>query len=293
MTCFWAYVRIIRNFVRMNDRVFQNRTITSVARMQRVPAFIISLPSAAARREALTRVFSESSGLAPEFVEGVDGRTLSSAELRSSVVDRKMLWRCSRILHLSRGEIGCARSHAKCWARIVNGGFSVGLVCEDDVFFQQSFSDAIQVGRAFLEERSYPAAIMLGPRSLSNNCPVFSRSGFSLYRAYDSVSMYAYLLNRSAAETMLRSAFPLKGPVDAWFWHIRSGVRLFAMRPAPASYHNEMDASSLESDRLRQNRRIRNLVSHRRIAGRILFRLTGKRFRIALTRRFFGCRYWE
>jgi len=79
--------------------------------------FVLNLERHVERREEIARQLN-SRGLDFEIISGVDGRQLSAAEVStvySSARAQKFLGR-----QLTMGEIGCAMSHCKALARVVN-----------------------------------------------------------------------------------------------------------------------------------------------------------------------------
>lgn len=214
-----------------------------------IPTFVISLPSALDRRAQLLPWLGSVPFLSILMVEAVNGHRLPQDELRDSVVSSRKLWRLSRIEGLTAGEIGCAKSHAQCWSRMVDAGMDVALVLEDDVSPAEAFVSAIGAARRFLLRCSAPAVVMLGPRSLRGDTPMATVDGFRFFRAYDSVTTSSYLVNNAGARLLLETSFPLKGPIDAWFWPIQAGLSLFAIEPAAAAYLLDKTDSSIERER--------------------------------------------
>lgn len=77
-------------------------------------ALLINLPKHTDRYNAVKQQL-ESAGVEYERAEAVDGKQLSSAELKANVT-----WIARKLL--TRGMIGCFLSHRSCWQRCVDAG---------------------------------------------------------------------------------------------------------------------------------------------------------------------------
>lgn len=115
------------------------------------PIFIISLPDAADRRDAVTARLS-AIGLSGEFIDAVDGRTGLPPELEARVD------RASAAAHfhrdLSDAEFACAMSHRRVYQHILDQGLDGAVVLEDDAVPQPGFKN-------FLLDEGYKAADLI------------------------------------------------------------------------------------------------------------------------------------
>jgi len=75
-------------------------------------------------------------GLSFEFMDAVDGSTMSTDEIANAYNMEENAWNFKRAL--SSGEIACALSHRALWKRIAASEQSLAMVCEDDVMFLSS-----------------------------------------------------------------------------------------------------------------------------------------------------------
>jgi glycosyl transferase family 25 len=105
-------------------------------------AYIINLPQARLRRASMDEQL-EHVGLSHEFVDGVDGRALSTTK-RAALVDEATVARVPQ--WLTPELIGCALSHLRVYERVIASGDEIGLVLEDDVRLPGGISDtAVEV----------------------------------------------------------------------------------------------------------------------------------------------------
>lgn len=115
------------------------------------PIFIISLPDADARRNAVSARLS-AIGLEGAFIDAVDGRNGLPADLEARID------RASAKAHfhrdLSDAEFACAMSHRRVYQHILDQGLEGAIVLEDDAVPQPGFSE-------FLHDQGYRAADLI------------------------------------------------------------------------------------------------------------------------------------
>lgn len=97
-----------------------------------IPVKVINLSRSAGRRESFIR---DNPGLAYEFFEAVDGRTLTEKHLDASGLFVPPL------AFPSMGAYGAALSHLKLWDMAIESGRPV-TVAEDDAVFRADFAQA-------------------------------------------------------------------------------------------------------------------------------------------------------
>ena len=115
------------------------------------PIFVISLPDAAARRQAVTARLSDI-GLEGTFIDAVDGRNGLPADLETRID------RVSAKAHfhrdLSDAEFACAMSHRRVYQHILDQGLEGAVVLEDDAVPQPGFKE-------FLRDEGYKTAELI------------------------------------------------------------------------------------------------------------------------------------
>lgn len=197
------------------------------------PIFVINLKTSGERRTAcdaqLTRV-----GLTPTFVEAVDGRTMSDAEIAAIVDEPGRLRRAPK--PLSKAEVGCYLSHLAVLETIVAQDLPQALVMEDDLLAGEELAAVL----AALAEKVLPPyeMIKLGisePQVKPFTPIVPLTEASTLVRHHNVVnSNLAYVITRQGAERFLRYGRPIRYPVDVAMnrsW--RHGLDILGVRPWP------------------------------------------------------------
>ena len=78
-------------------------------------------------------------GLDPILVEGVNGKKLSSDEIKENTSTYGSIFAPLSV-------IGCAMAHIKVWKLFVESGAKYGIVFEDDVIFEDNFREELDKG---------------------------------------------------------------------------------------------------------------------------------------------------
>jgi glycosyl transferase family 25 len=212
------------------------------------PIFVINLATSPERRRAcaehLTRL-----GLTPTFVDAVDGRTMSDAEIAALVDEDGRLRRAPK--PLSKAEVGCYLSHWKVLETIVAEGLPQALVMEDDLMAGEALPAVLDA----LAAAALPPydMIKLGisePQTKPFTAILPLTGGAELVRHHNVVnSNLAYVITRAGAERFLRYGRPIRYPVDvamnrAW----RHGMDILGVRPWPV-LPNPAFASTIGGER--------------------------------------------
>ena len=93
--------------------------------------YIISLQEPTKKMEYL-----RSFGLAPIWIEGINGKELSSETIRQQTTSY-----CKYTCPAS--AIGCALSHVKAWREFLMSGENYGIIFEDDIILEESFVNGV------------------------------------------------------------------------------------------------------------------------------------------------------
>lgn len=212
------------------------------------PIFVINLRTSPDRRWACAEQI-ERLGLTPTFVDAVDGRKMSDAEVSALVDEPGRLRRAPK--PLSKAEVGCYLSHLAVLERIVAEGLPQALVMEDDLFAGEELRlvldalaeralppyDMIKLGISEPQRKAYTPILPLTPHS-------------TLVRHHNVInSNLAYVITRAGAERFLRYGRPIRYPVDVAMnrsW--RHGLDILAVRPWPV-VPNPAFASTIGADR--------------------------------------------
>jgi glycosyl transferase family 25 len=144
-----------------------------------------------------------------DFISAVDGSKLSTGELK--LYSRKDALRCTG-RELSRGEIGCALSHAGMWQRMMNEGIDEVLILEDDVVLGEMFIRVLQ-DRSRLPDDWELINFMTDVPQLPIGQPVCDIYRVCRFEGFANRTG-AYLINRRGAEKLLKHVFPVRWPAD-------------------------------------------------------------------------------
>ncbi|MDE2486036.1 MAG: glycosyltransferase family 25 protein [Alphaproteobacteria bacterium] len=197
------------------------------------PIFVINLKTSADRRKAAEDQLL-AQGLTPTFVEAVDGRRISDAEVAALVDFQGRLRRAPK--PLNRAEIGCYLSHCAVLERIVAEDIAQALVMEDDLLATPELAPVLDA----IATRTLPSyeMIKVGISELQTKpfTPIMALTAISsLVRRHNVVnSNMAYVITRAGAERFLTRARPIRYPVDVAMnrsW--RHGMDILSVDPWP------------------------------------------------------------
>jgi glycosyl transferase family 25 len=204
----------------------------------KTPVFVISLARRADRRAHMEALLAER-GVEAEFVDAVDGISLTDAQRRR--YDRR---RALSIYgaEMSAAEIGCHLSHLKVYELIVARGLDCALVLEDDIECDSDLPELIEAVRAHprqewlvLRLQSVRGAVISGDRPATRGDRTQSIRGRSLARVRSGVvGGCGYLIKREGALRMLRYAERPFMPIDqAMDRYWENGIAPYVLRPFP------------------------------------------------------------
>lgn len=215
------------------------------------PIFVINLKTSPDRRKAAEEQLVRQ-GLKPTFVEAVDGRRMSEAEVAALVDFEGRLRRAPK--PLNRAEVGCYLSHWAVLERIVADDLPQALVMEDDLLATDEFApvlealatkalppyDMIKIGISEEQNKPFTPIIPLTPTS-------------SLVRHHNVVnSNMAYVITKAGAARFLGYGRPIRYPVDVAMnrsW--RHGMDILGVRPWPVG-PNPVFRSTIGDERFQE-----------------------------------------
>lgn len=203
--------------------------------------FVINLARRKERMDFMEGQFA-SLGLGFERVDAVDGELLPKEE-RTKAVDGFRWW-CSQGYRARAGEIGCALSHRKALAKVVQEGLPCACIMEDDVTLGEGFRDALESAERFVTSQTDAKVAIMVP------CEAAKGEGF--VRISWARSTGCYVVNQTAAKKLLAVTSPLTSTIDDWRrWSEKGGFALHASCPAVCSqapYGSEEFDSPFASD---------------------------------------------
>jgi GR25 family glycosyltransferase involved in LPS biosynthesis len=208
---------------------------------QAIPIFVVSLKTAQARREGITRQMS-SLGLAFTFFDAIDGRAMSEEERNAVAAPEFAPGRPA--------EIGCYLSHIAIYERMCTENIPLALILEDDCELNPAFADVIRTGTAFTDfdylfVDSWSLSDEKGEKSyvdLSRAHPVGGQ--FHAHRiAPAPAGLHAYLITQDAARKRLQHAYPITASIDA-YGHLPYPIRFFTLYAPKGAWQGEISRIS-------------------------------------------------
>lgn len=196
------------------SKVFQNKKME-------IKTLIINLPTSKARKNYMQQLLSNYSFLNVEFVDAVDGRVMSRAEM-ARVFDQKLAEkRYGRLLN--GGEVGCTLSHYLCYRKLLSSTNEYVLIFEDDITIVRDFVQLEWSNIQNVINTSIPRILLLsGDYWFWRKLPIT--------KVFSAVGSYAYLINKAAALRIMECQQP--GHVaDDWEIYKRMGIELYAVHP--------------------------------------------------------------
>ena len=192
----------------MNDSQHKFKAMSPSVDKPGWPIWIISLPDATARREAVAEQFDRLR-LQYSFINAVDGRRGLAPEFERDVDRPGTVARHG--YGMSDGEYACALSHQLAYKKLLDEGLPGAIILEDDVILTQRFGD-------FYADRNYEAAPLI--QLFFFDAAVWRGRGIfvpctRLERLFASAWMaVGYSISRGAATRMRHHSLPLRSRAD-------------------------------------------------------------------------------
>ncbi|MDR0677922.1 MAG: glycosyltransferase family 25 protein [Holosporaceae bacterium] len=154
-------------------------------------------------------------GFPMERISAVDGKGLLQKEIESitDLKTYKLLFRMSP----EAGTIGCSLSHEKAWLKFLESRYEFAVIFEDDVQFDpRELSETIK-----LVTKKKSLWDIANFETKHRGCPV-KISELSSWRhlvvyLFSVTHAGCYLINRRAAQELLKKFYPIKMPLDHYF----------------------------------------------------------------------------
>lgn len=159
--------------------------------------------------------------IVPYFFDAIMGSKLEDNILRDSVVSNN---------YLSKGEIGCALSHLALFKEFLKSEDTVLVVFEDDVQFDEFFTETdLRLLSDFVRNNSEPSVLCLY-KSSQKNKKVKRLKYYDIYTTFGFAMTHAYIINRSAAENILRIQTPIRFEIDIFqFYYLLGACKLYCL----------------------------------------------------------------
>ncbi|EQC1409824.1 glycosyltransferase family 25 protein [Providencia rettgeri] len=201
--------------------------------------FIINLKESSERRLKMQAQLDKTE-LKYEFINAVNGKDLSDAELKEIVYDYP---NCM----LTKGEIGCALSHLSIYKKMVNENIEQALVLEDDAVLPHNIEDIISKIKLLDSKRSPNIFLLSKIDSYIKN----QKLDNNIFKVYQAICSHAYIINKKAAKNIIKIQTPVRYESDMWrYFRYFNCANVYAYIPSVVSSDDEEKiTSSLEKDR--------------------------------------------
>lgn len=156
-------------------------------------------------------------GITPNFYDAIMARELSKEELATLTIPDTFL---------TPGEIGCAASHLEVLKLFLKSDQEYVFIFEDDIIFSDDFTpEIINEIIAFITTQESPSILVLF-NSIYKKSKIknLSNRKISIFSAHNLFFAYGYILNRKAAENILKTQTPIKFEIDAYKFYYWLGA---------------------------------------------------------------------
>lgn len=208
--------------------------------------YVISAKSMSKRKERMLEQFAKW-GLKPNFFDAIMGNELSKEELQKLSASEGLL---------TLGEIGCALSHLGVYQRLLESQEPCVYVFEDDAEITDEFMDLRPKIQEFMEKQNQPTVLVLC--SINGRKKVCQKltAKISIMRSLAGTRAHAYVLNRTAAQNLLKAQTPVKIELDAWAIYQKLGfIQLYCLNQNVVGLDEELEkASTIDQIAIRHTR---------------------------------------
>ncbi|WP_416181540.1 glycosyltransferase family 25 protein [Acidaminococcus timonensis] len=182
--------------------------------------FIISAEEMSNRKKNCMECFTRL-GIQPCFLDAVMGKNLSQDELRNLAHDNGLL---------KVGAIGCALSHLKAYRQFLQSKEKCAYIFEDDAQLTEKFIALQPEIQKFMEKQTKPTVLALYRfDGLKRKIQDLDHE-ICIMRSFGGTASHAYVINRSAAENLLRAQTPVRIEFDAWAIYQKLGfINLYCL----------------------------------------------------------------
>ena len=173
--------------------------------------YVISAKNAEDRRASILSNF-QTHGIEPQFFEAILGNALSKEQLRVLDVDAGLM---------SVGEMGCALSHLAIYKKMLDSQKPYVFVFEDDAYLTNDFFHDLPDLKKFMDTHTEPMVLLLYKAIAHTKLVVAKDNKPFILRALGGSCAHGYVINRKAAENILRLQNPPKIEIDAWAQYMK------------------------------------------------------------------------
>lgn len=196
----------------------------------KIKTYVINLKDAADRKNAVLAELSEYPFMNPEIVEAVDGRKMSPKEVSERFDVRKFqdIW----ARDATPGEIGCTLSHRECYRRFLESTEEIVLIIEDDVRFLAGEKTVYSLFQEMIGQMSdKPCVATFTRHTIYYTKGAYQVGEYSFCRVREAWGTCAYLINRNAAEVLLRKIPVPYSVADDYRDMDKKGIKIMSIYP--------------------------------------------------------------
>lgn len=198
--------------------------------------YVISAKPMSKRKERMIERFAKW-GLQPNFFDAIMGNELSKEQLQKLSASEGLL---------TLGEIGCALSHLGVYRKLLDSREPCVYVFEDDAQITDEFMELQPKIQKFMEEQTKPTVLVLcAINGRKRACRKLSPT-VSIMRSLAGTGAYAYVVNRKAAQNLLKAQTPVKIELDAWAIYQKMGfIQLCCLNKNVVELDEELNNTSI------------------------------------------------
>lgn len=187
--------------------------------------YIINLERSVDRRSYMEEQCLKLPFLDVEYINAVDGRSMSTEEKAIAFDEKKFKNRYS--VKARPGEIGITLSHQKCYKKIVEEHVPYVLILEDDISLPVDIKEKLDMIEKLMQT-SVPKVILLsGWYYYTSTTDLIEQ--YKLANVYDGVLAHSYVINFAAAKLLIEACPYVIA--DDWYYIRHKGIKLQAVLP--------------------------------------------------------------
>lgn len=203
--------------------------------------YIISLKNSIERREAISQQ-AAMAGLDFVLTDAVYGKELPK-ELLS-------ILKAEHSYAITPGEIGCSLSHLNVYKELLHSEDDFALVLEDDVIVPANTTALLNALESTLSKDKPCICLLSKVNHYNRKKQITLADGQSVHEVFNAAFSHAYVVNRKAAENLLKNLLPIWCVADQWPTFQEFGfIRLSGVIPACINTHPEFEKITTIEDR--------------------------------------------
>lgn len=213
------------------------------------PIWVANLARSPERRRFMQQQF-ESMNLPYRIINASDGKKLSPEELQK--YSQRHAFK-DKGRELSKGEIGCALTHAKMYQQMLDDNLDEVLILEDDIVITQDLLNVLLQRRKFPPDWEAVNFANTWAKAIPRGEPVCKDYRICKFKSIANRTS-AYLINRQGAKKLIEHLYPIRLPADDLMGRTRiTGLHLYGITPsvvAPASFKSDIWSDESEANKL-------------------------------------------